>query len=218
MFVCFAAEQRHLQYLYQRCQNADELEKALRLTRLNYLARGELRQHDSFSHRTSAVLLGEAMRVGAPDIARKALLQGQEYGLAGPNTRAFNRLLVYHSKNKDLERLVETYELMKRAGPRPDSETCFVMVKGLVDGQRPDLAGLVIREFEIAGVRVRDGTRRYIETHGGPEAVHQATAAVAALQQRSNTMMPQTGSMVANANGVLGGSGQTYQQQQHYFY
>ena len=61
--------------------------------------------------------------------------------------------------------MLETYELMKRAGPRPDSETCFILVKGCVDGGRPDLADLVIKEFEAAGVRVRAGTKLYIEQH-----------------------------------------------------
>ncbi len=34
-----AAEQRHLQVLYRRCQTPDDLDKALKLTRLNYLVR-----------------------------------------------------------------------------------------------------------------------------------------------------------------------------------
>lgn len=34
-----AAEQRHLQLLYRRCQTPDDLDKALKLTRLNYLVR-----------------------------------------------------------------------------------------------------------------------------------------------------------------------------------
>jgi hypothetical protein len=158
-------KQRHLQFLYQRCQSPDDLEKALRLTRLNYLARGELQQHDSFSHRTSAVLLHEAMRLGAPELAQKVLLQSGEFGLPGANTRHFNQLLIYHSKQSSLRSMLETYEMMKRAGPRPDSETCFILVKGCVDGGRPDLAKLVIQEFEAVGVRVRPGTKLYIEQH-----------------------------------------------------
>ena len=58
--------------------------------------------------------------------------------------------------------MLETYELMKRAGPRPDSETCFILVKGCVDSRRPDLAELVVKEFEAGGVRVRAGTKLYI--------------------------------------------------------
>ena len=54
---CPAAEQRHLQLLYRRCQTPDDLDKALKLTRLNYLARGELQQHKPFSHKTSEVLI-----------------------------------------------------------------------------------------------------------------------------------------------------------------
>jgi hypothetical protein len=158
-------KQRHLQFLYQRCQSPEDLEKALRLTRLNYLARGELQQHDSFSHRTSAVLLHEAMRLGAPELAQKVLLQSGEFGLPGANTRHFNQLLIYHSKQTSLRSMLETYEMMKRAGPRPDSETCFILVKGCVDSGRPDLAKLVIQEFEAVGVRVRPGTKLYIEQH-----------------------------------------------------
>ena len=52
-----AAEQRHLQLLYRRCRTADDLDKALKLTRLNYLARGELQQHKPFSHKTSQILI-----------------------------------------------------------------------------------------------------------------------------------------------------------------
>ena len=151
--------------MYQRCQSPEDLEKALRLTRLNYLARGELQQHDPFSHRTSAVLLHEAMRLGAPELAQRVLLRSGEFGLPGANTRHFNQLLIYHSKQTSLRAMLETYELMKRAGPRPDSETCFILVKGCVDGGRPDLADLVIKEFEAAGVRVRAGTKLYIEQH-----------------------------------------------------
>ena len=51
------AEQRHLQQLYRRCQTPDDLDKALKLTRLNYLARGELQQHKPFSHKTSQILI-----------------------------------------------------------------------------------------------------------------------------------------------------------------
>lgn len=52
-----AAGQRHLQLLYRRCQTPDDLDKALKLTRLNYLARGELQQHKPFSHKTSQILI-----------------------------------------------------------------------------------------------------------------------------------------------------------------
>ena len=51
------AEQRHLQLLYRRCRTPDDLDKALKLTRLNYLARGELQQHKPFSHKTSQILI-----------------------------------------------------------------------------------------------------------------------------------------------------------------
>lgn len=43
--------------LYRRCQTPDDLDKALKLTRLNYLARGELQQHKPFSHKTSQILI-----------------------------------------------------------------------------------------------------------------------------------------------------------------
>lgn len=46
-----------MQQLYRRCQTPEDLDKALKLTRLNYLARGELQQHKPFSHRTSQVLV-----------------------------------------------------------------------------------------------------------------------------------------------------------------
>jgi hypothetical protein len=163
------AEQRHLQHLYQRCQNADDLEKALKLTRLNYLARGELMQHNSFSHKTSQVLLHEALRLEAPELAQKALRHPAEYGLSeSSSTKYFNKLLVYYSKAGAIGSLLETYEAMKRDGPVPDSETCFVLVRGLVDAGRCDLAELVVQEFDAAGVRVRNGTRLYLDQHRGP--------------------------------------------------
>ena len=49
--------------LYRRCRTPDDLDKALKLTRLNYLARGELQQHQPFSHKTSEVLIH--VRAGA---------------------------------------------------------------------------------------------------------------------------------------------------------
>eukprot|EP00889_Picochlorum_renovo_P006161 jgi/Picre1/33191/NNA_008516.t1 len=158
-------KQRHLQQLYQKCSTKEELEKALGLTRLNYLARGELQQHDPFSHRTSSILLQQAMKLEAPDIAKRALLQSTEFGFSPANTRLYNHLLIYHSKQKDLRSMLEMYELMKSAGPRPDSETCFILVKGSVDCDRVDIARAIVKEFDAAGARVRDGVRLYIEQH-----------------------------------------------------
>lgn len=60
------AGQRHLQQLYRRCQTPDDLDKALKLTRLNYLARGELQQHKPFSHRTSQILIHVRPPAGCP--------------------------------------------------------------------------------------------------------------------------------------------------------
>lgn len=158
-------KQRHLQQLYQKCSSKEELEKALGLTRLNYLARGELQQHDPFSHRTSSILLQQAMKLEAPEIAKRALLQSTEFGFSPANTRLYNHLLIYHSKQKDLRSMLEMYELMKSAGPQPDSETCFILVKGSVDCNRVDIARAIVKEFDAAGARVRDGVRLYIEQH-----------------------------------------------------
>jgi hypothetical protein len=167
-------KQAHLQHLFERVATPDELERALRLTRLNYLARSELRQHAPFSARTGAAAVGAAMRLGAPALgARAAGAAGAELGLPAPRPRQLNRLLVYHSKVGDLAAMLDAYEGMKAAGPRPDAETAFVLVKGCVDAGRPDLAALVLAEFEGAGVRVREGTRAYL-------ARAQAAAAAAA--------------------------------------
>ena len=158
-------KQRHLQHLYQRCTTAEDLEKALGLTRLNYLARGELQQHDHFSHRTSSILLQQAMKIGAPELAKRALVRSAEFGFSPANTRLFNHLLIYYSKQEDLRNMLETYELMKRAGPNPDSETCFILVKGSVDCGRSDIAKAIVEEFDAMGARVRDGVRLYIQQH-----------------------------------------------------
>lgn len=166
-------KQRHLQHLYQKCETAEDLEKALGLTRLNYLARGELQQHDPFSHRTSSILLQQAMKLGAPELAKRALVRSTEFGFSPANTRLFNHLLIYYSKQKDLRSMVEMYELMKRAGPRPDSETCFILVKGSVDCGRSDIAQAIVHEFDAMGARVRDGVRLYIQQHGSPEQIQQ---------------------------------------------
>ncbi len=61
--------------------------------------------------------------------------------------------------------MLEMYELMKSAGPQPDSETCFILVKGSVDCNRVDIARAIVKEFDAAGARVRDGVRLYIEQH-----------------------------------------------------
>ena len=53
----------------------------------------------------------------------------------------------------DLQRMFEVFEFMKVSGRRPGPETCYILVKGCVDQGRPDLAELVIREFEQNGVR-----------------------------------------------------------------
>jgi len=166
-------KQRHLQHLYQKCETAEDLEKALGLTRLNYLARGELQQHDPFSHRTSSILLQQAMKLGAPELAKRALVRSTEFGFSPANTRLFNHLLIYYSKQKDLRSMVELYEFMKRAGPRPDSETCFILVKGSVDCGRSDIAQAIVHEFDAMGARVRDGVRLYIQQHGSPDQIQQ---------------------------------------------
>lgn len=76
-----AAEQRHLQLLYRRCQTPDDLDKALKLTRLNYLARGELQQHKPFSHKTSQILIH--VRPGGGQGRQERVLVGAGRGAAG---------------------------------------------------------------------------------------------------------------------------------------
>lgn len=53
----------------------------------------------------------------------------------------------------DLQRMFEVFEFMKVNGRRPGPETCYILVKGCVDQGRPDLAEIVIREFEQNQVR-----------------------------------------------------------------
>lgn len=158
-------KQKQLQILYSRCMDEHELERALGLTRLNYLARGELHQHDPFSHKTSSALLQHAMRLGALGIAKRVLFQSAQYGLSSPTARQYNHVLIYYSKQHDLRSMLELYDVMKKSGPTPDSETCFIVVKGSVDCGRADIATAVIAEFEAAGVRVREGAKLYVEQH-----------------------------------------------------
>jgi pentatricopeptide repeat protein len=158
-------KQRYLQQVYGMCSDKDELERALGLTRLNYLARGGLQQHDPFSHKTFSLLLQQAMKLDAPEIAKRVLLQSTEFGFSPANTRLYNGVLIYHSKQMDLRSMLEMYEMMKRSGPVPDSETCFILVKGCVDAGRADIAQAIVSEFDNAGKRVRDGVRLYIQQH-----------------------------------------------------
>jgi len=159
-------KQRHLQDVYLDCATREELQAAVELTRMNYLARGELHQHDAFSNKTLSVLLQRACKLDALEIGREVLLRGARYGFGTPSTRQFNVLLIYYSKKGMLKEMVEMYEGMKSGGfAPPDSETCFILVKGFVDGGRGDVARLVVGEFEQAGVRIRDGVRLYIDDH-----------------------------------------------------
>jgi pentatricopeptide repeat protein len=174
------AEQRYLHQLYQRCQNGEDLSKALRLTRLNYLARGELQQHTPFSHKTGQALIAEALRVGAPEVAYQAISRPDEFGLYITAAWEYHPLLIYHSKVGDLSSMLDLYELMKRRGHKPDSATCFVLVKGCVDNGRADLAELVVQEFEGAGVRVREGTRLYLQQRRDAAAAVGGAAVTAA--------------------------------------
>jgi pentatricopeptide repeat protein len=48
-------------------------------------------------------------------------------------------------------------------GIKPGPDTCHVLVKGCVDCGRPDLAEMIIKEFEESGARVRNGTRLYLD-------------------------------------------------------
>jgi pentatricopeptide repeat protein len=158
-------KQRQLQQLYSSCASVATLEKAAELTRLNYLARGELHQHGPFSNKTCLTLLQQAMRLGALDIAKDLIVHGAQYGFGEPSTRQYNMLLIYYSKQGLLKEIVEMYEMMKVGGPMPDSETCFILVKSFVDASRVDVARAIVSEFEKAGVRVRDGARLYIDQH-----------------------------------------------------
>ena len=158
-------KQRQLQQLYTSCASAIMLQKAAELTRLNYLARGELHQHGPFSNKTCSTLLHQAMKLDAIDIAKEVVLHGAKYGFGEASTRQYNMLMIYYSKKGLLKEMVDTYEMMKVRGPMPDSETCFILVKCFVDASRGDVARAIVREFEKAGVRVRDGARLYIDQH-----------------------------------------------------
>ena len=161
-------KQRQLQEVYLACDSRESLQQAIELTRLNYLARGELHQHDAFSNKTLSTLLQQAMKLEALEIGKEVLLRGARYGFGTPSTRQFNMLLIYYSKKGMLKEMVEMYEGMKTGGfAQPDSETCFILVKGFVDGGRGDVARVVVGEFERAGVRIRDGVRLYIDQHDG---------------------------------------------------
>lgn len=155
-------KQRHLQKLYERCTTGDELDKALKLTRLNYLARGELHQHKPFSHKTSQALVHQALTVGAPEVAQHALKNADMFGLPHDSHKEFHPLLIYYSKQGQLDKMFEAYQFMQSHGKRPGPETCYILVKGCVDQGRPDLGELLIQEFESNGVRVRDGTKKYL--------------------------------------------------------
>jgi hypothetical protein len=188
-------KQRHLQVLYRRCQTPDDLDKALKLTRLNYLARGELQQHKPFSHKTSQILIHQALNVGAPEVAQKALKHASEFGLSHDSYKEFHPLMIYYSKQGHLQQMFEVFEFMRGHGRRPGPETCYILVKGCVDHGRPDLAELTIREFEQNGVRVRDGTKLYLDQNrakGMAMAMqaNQAAAAAAAHPARAACKLP----------------------------
>ncbi|KDD76348.1 hypothetical protein H632_c258p0, partial [Helicosporidium sp. ATCC 50920] len=155
-------KQHHLQRLYQRCSTGEELDRALRLTRLNYLARGELRQHSPFSHRTSEIFITRALSVGAPEVAAMALRDSSSFGLSADSHKEYHPLLIYYSKQGDLVRMFELFDAMKGSGRMPGPDTCYILVKGCVDCGRPDLAELTIQEFKAAGVRMRAGTELYL--------------------------------------------------------
>ncbi|KAK2078431.1 hypothetical protein QBZ16_003271 [Prototheca wickerhamii] len=155
-------KQHHLQALYQRCKTGDELDRALKLTRLNYLARGALQQHAPFSHRTSKTLVQQAMQLGVPELAARALEHSAEFGLPADSVKEATPLLIYYSKQGDLLKMLEVYEVIKRQGRHPGPDVCYVLVKGCVDWGRADLARLIIKEFEAAGVRTRQGTLAYL--------------------------------------------------------
>ncbi|RMZ57467.1 hypothetical protein APUTEX25_004301, partial [Auxenochlorella protothecoides] len=171
-------KQHHLQELYQRCRTGDELDRALKLTRLNYLARGALEQHAPFSHRTSKALVSQAMQLGVPEVAARALEHSAEFGLPADSAKEATPLLIYYSKQGDLLAMFELYEVMKRRGRHPGPDVCYVLVKGCVDWGRPDLARTVVQEFRDAGVRIREGTLAYMERRPtmGLEAALPSTA------------------------------------------
>eukprot|EP00887_Chlorella_sp_A99_P003119 scaffold9.g3119.t1 len=180
-------KQRHLQKLYERCQTADELDKALKLTRLNYLARGEIHQHKPFSHKTSQALVHQALSVGAPEVAQHALRNADMFGLPHDSHKEFHPLLIYYSKQGQLDKMFEAYQFMQSHGKRPGPETCYILVKGCVDQGRPDLGELLIQEFEANGVRVRDGTKLYLQQN------RERSAAAAAAQALRTSPAAQAG-------------------------
>jgi pentatricopeptide repeat protein len=81
-----------------------------------------------------------------------------------------------------LQQMFDVFEFMRSHGRRPGPETCYILVKGCVDHGRPDLAELTIKEFEQNGVRVRDGSKLYLEQnrHKAVQQQQQHAAAAAA--------------------------------------
>lgn len=174
-------KQHHLQQLYLRCRTGEELDRALKLTRLNWLARGSRQLHRPFSHRTSEVLIGKALQLGVPEVAQRAVSESGAFGLSVESHKEAHPLLIYYSKNGDLVRMFQLYDSLKAAGCQPGPDTCYILVKGCVDCGRPDLAELTIQEFKDAGIRMRQGTLLYLEQNRNKaSAVSAATSAVAA--------------------------------------
>lgn len=174
-------KQRHLPLLYERCQTSKELENALKVTRLNYLARGRLRQHDPFPNAVTSSFVRNALRVEDPELATDTIVSPAQFGLKSiARERDFHPIIIKHSKQGNLPKMLEVYEFMKglfaskaehkdEDGPvkvRPGADTCHILVRGCVDNGRPDLATMLLEEFEASGARVRDGTRKYLEQNG----------------------------------------------------
>jgi hypothetical protein len=82
----------------------------------------------------------QALNVGAPEVAQKALRHASEFGLSHDSYKEFHPLMIYYSKQGALQSMFEVFEFMRGHGRRPGPETCYILVKGCVDHGRPDLA------------------------------------------------------------------------------
>lgn len=100
--------------MYNLCQSPEDIDKAREVTRFTYLARGKLETHQPYPPSISQSFVHSAVRTNAIQAATEVLSNPAAHGFGGvPRERDFHPLLIHHSREGNLLKMLEVYEFMK---------------------------------------------------------------------------------------------------------
>ncbi|GBF99467.1 hypothetical protein Rsub_12135 [Raphidocelis subcapitata] len=185
--------------LAQKASTPEELEEALRLTRINRARATRLRQYNPYSAYMTNALLQAAKRVGSPAGFHPALLENA-HALGVPlSAHAVEAALQACAAADDGGAAFDSAWVLARAHmARPSKHMVFVAARALAARGRPGDAARAVREFQAAGGEVAPSLAKLLA---------EVEAAAAAEEEEA----PQK---AAGAEGPAGGAAAAAAEQQ----